>query len=90
MDNKLFGIDVSRSIEAVQDEPVTDETLKKKRRGKVFSEPAVTEKTDDIDMSLNEDDIEQNITHDEITTSSREVDIIDVVHDNNVHPEQTR
>ena len=90
MDDKLFGIDVSRSIDDVQDEPAVDETLKKKRRGKVYSVALDDEKED-----VFEDTFESGITEEpsrgsDERVSSREVDIIDVEQPSVQHSDRTR
>lgn len=90
MDDKLFGIDVSRSIDDVQDEPAVDETLKKKRRGKVYSVALDDEKED-----VSEDTFESGITEEpsrgsDERVSSREVDIIDVEQPSVQHSDRTR
>lgn len=89
MDNKLFGIDVSRSIDDVQDEPVTDETSKKKHRGKVHSVAL------DNERDVSEDTFESEITEEpsrdsDKRISSREVDIIDVEQPSAQHSDRTR
>lgn len=56
MDNKLFGIDVSRSVE-VQPDKETETVMKKKQHGKIAykvpeAEPEVTDEDDfDIDKA---------------------------------------
>jgi hypothetical protein len=90
MDNKLFGIDVSRSIEAVQDEPAVDDTLKKKRRGKVYSAALDDEKEDVSEDAFESETTEEPSRGSDERISSREVDIIDVEQSSVQHSDRTR
>ena len=90
MDDKLFGIDVSRSIDDVQDEPAVDETLKKKRRGKVYS-VALDDEKEDVSEDTFESEIAEELSRgSDERVSSREVDIIDVEQPSAQHSDRTR
>lgn len=87
MDNKLFGIDVSRSVDTQVSADI--ETVpKNRRRGKIPLEIEKEEPVDEFDSELDEDFIEQTIGAVPQPSSARETDIIDVDHKNDEHPEK--
>ena len=87
MDNKLFGIDVSRSVDTQVSADI-ETAPKNRRRGKIPLEIEKEEPVDEFDSELDEDFIEQTIGAVPQPSSARETDIIDVDHKNDEHLEK--